>query len=261
LDPVDPSCYDYPQYYDLAFRSETRAEVAFIEALCRKYCAFPVRRMLEPGCGGGRLVVALAGRGYDMVGFDLNESSLEYLLRRLKRRRLRAEVFRADMAEFRPTLPVDAAFTAWDTFRHLTSERAARRHLECMAASLRRGGIYILGFHLLPADVPDQRLERWSARHGSTQVTVTLDVATADRRRRIEEIRLHMQVQTRSRDLQLRTQFPFRIYTARQFRKLVASVPQFKLCDAYDFRYDIDHPLQLNEEITDMVCVLRKVRS
>ena len=32
---VDPSCYDYPRYYDLAFRSETRAEVEFIEAVCR----------------------------------------------------------------------------------------------------------------------------------------------------------------------------------------------------------------------------------
>src|SRR5947208_17085051 len=101
MPPVDASCYDYPQYYDLALRSETRAEVEFIEALCRKYCPFPVRRMLEPGCGGGRLVVALAGRGYVMVGFDLDQPSLEYLLRRLKRRTLQAEAFRADMAEFR----------------------------------------------------------------------------------------------------------------------------------------------------------------
>jgi hypothetical protein len=31
------SWYDYPQYYDLAFRSETRAEADFIEAACRKY--------------------------------------------------------------------------------------------------------------------------------------------------------------------------------------------------------------------------------
>jgi SAM-dependent methyltransferase len=257
MPPVDPSCYDYPQYYDLAFRSETRAEVEFIEAICRKYCPFPVRRMLEPGCGGGRLIVALAGRGYDMIGFDLNQPSLEYLLGRLKRRKLRAEAFRADMAEFRLTHRVDAAFSAWDTFRHLTSERAARRHLECVAASLRQGGIYTLGFHLLPLDVSDQHLERWSARHGSTKVTVTLHVVATDRRRRIEEIRILMQVRTRSRDLRLRTQFPLRMYTASQFRKLLVSVPQFELCDVYDFRYEIDHPLQLNDEITDMVCVLR----
>ncbi|MGH9194618.1 MAG: methyltransferase domain-containing protein [Acidimicrobiia bacterium] len=252
------NCYDYPQYYDLAFRLETRAEVEFIEAACRKYCPFPARRMLEPGCGGGRLVVALAGRGYDMVGFDLNQPSVEYLMRRMKRRKLRAEVFRADMAEFRLTQPVDAAFSAWDTFRHLTSERAARRHLECVAASLQQGGIYLLGFHLLPLRASDQRLEHWSARHGSTRLTVTLQVVATDRRRRIEEISILMQVRTRSGDLRLRTQFPFRMYTAGQFRKLLASVPQFELCDVYDFLYEINHPLQLNDEITDTVFVLRR---
>lgn len=255
---LDSSCYDFPQYYDLAFRSETRKEAEFIEAVCRKYCPFPVRRMLEPGCGGGRLVVALAGRGYDMVGFDLNQPSLDYLLRRLKRRKLRAEIFRGDMTEFRMTLPVDAAFSAWDTFRHLTSERAARRHLECVAASLAQGGIYVLGFHLLPPDVSDQRLERWSARHGSTKVTAAVQAVATDRRRRVEDVRILMQVSTRSRHLRLRTQFPLRIYTASQVRELLASVPRFELCGVHDFRYDVDHPLQLNDEITDMVCVLRK---
>ena len=59
---IDASWYDYPQYFDLAFRSETRAEANFIEAACGKYCAAPVRRLLEPGCGTGRLIVELADR-------------------------------------------------------------------------------------------------------------------------------------------------------------------------------------------------------
>jgi hypothetical protein len=101
-------------------------------------------------------------------------------------------------------------------------------------------------------------VERWSASHGSTNVTVTLRVVATDRRRRIETIRILMRVRSGSRDLRLRTQFPFRMYTARQFRRLLASVPQFELCDVYDFWYEIDHPLELNDEITDAVFVLRK---
>jgi SAM-dependent methyltransferase len=250
--------YDYPQYYDLAFRSETPAEVRFIEAACGKYCPFAVRRMLEPGCGSGRLIVALAGRGYEMVGFDCNGRSLDYLRRRLARRKLRADVLRADMTDFRIARPVDAAFNTWNTFRHLTTENAARQHLQCVAQSLRPGGIYILGFHLLPLDVSEECMERWSASHGGTRVTVTLRVTATDRRRRIEEIRVNMRVRTGSRELRLCTEFPFRMYTARQFRRLLASVPQFELCDVYDFWYQIDHPLKLNDEITDTVFVLRK---
>jgi hypothetical protein len=87
---------------------------------------------------------------------------------------------------------------------------------------------------------------------------VTLRVMDTDRRRRIETIRINMRVRTKTRDLKLRTEFPFRMYTARQFRRLLASVPQFELCDVYDFWYEIDHPLELNDEITDTVFVLRR---
>jgi SAM-dependent methyltransferase len=83
---VQASWYDYPQYYDIAFRSETRLEADFFEAAFRKYCPFLVRRLLEPACGTGRLVREMAARGYRMAGFDLSEPSLAYLRRRLARR-------------------------------------------------------------------------------------------------------------------------------------------------------------------------------
>jgi len=48
--------YDHPQYYDIAFQSYTAGEADFIEAACRKYCPFAVRRLLEPACGSGLVV-------------------------------------------------------------------------------------------------------------------------------------------------------------------------------------------------------------
>jgi SAM-dependent methyltransferase len=250
--------YDHPRYYDIAFRSETVPEADFIEAACRKYCPFPVRRLVEPACGTGRLVVELAGRGYRVSGFDLSEPSLEYLRRRLRRTKLSASVFRADMADFRLAKPVDAAYCTFDGFRHLLSEAAARRHLECVAANLRRGGIYILGFHLLPPDASEECIERWSERRGGTRVGVTLRVLSCDRRRRIETLRVSLLVREGGREKRLRHDFPFRLYTAAQFRRLLASVPEFELCDVYDFWYEIDRPLKLSNELGDAVFVLRR---
>lgn len=186
------SWYDYPGYYDLAFRCETRAEADFIEAACRKYCRGPVRRLLEPACGTGRLIAALAARGYQVTGYDLSEPSLEYARRRLVRRGLRARLIRADMADFRAARPSDAAYCTFDSFRHLLTEDAACRHLECVAGSLRSGGIYILGFHLLPPDAAEECIERWTERRGSTRVTVTLRVLATDRRRRLETLRVSL---------------------------------------------------------------------
>ncbi len=256
--PIQASWYDYPQYYDLAFRDETGPEADFIEAACRKYCPFRVRTLLEPACGTGRLTVELAARGYRLTGLDLSEPSLDYLRRRLARRGLRANIFAADMADFRLPKPVDAAFSTFDSFRHLLTEESARQHLTCMAQALRPGGIYILGFHLLPPDASEECTERWTRRQGRTQVTVTLRVLATDRRRRLETLRISLRARSGKKEVRLRDEFQFRMYTAAQFRRTLASVPEWELCDVYDFWYEIDEPLVLNNEISDTVFILRK---
>ena len=255
---LEADWYDHPRYYDIAFRDETRPEADFIEAACRKYCPHRVRRLLEPACGTGRLVVELAARGYRMTGLDLSQPSLQYLGSRLARRGLRASILRADMAGFRLARPVDAAYCTFDSFRHLLGEQAVRRHLECVAQSLRPGGIYILGFHLLPPDAAEECIERWSQRQGRTQVTVTLRVLATERRRRIETLRVSLLVRDGRKVIRLRHDFPFRMYTAAQFRRLLSAVPSFELCDVYDFWYEIDHPFVLNNELSDTVFILRK---
>jgi SAM-dependent methyltransferase len=251
-------CYDYPQYWDLAFRSETKLEADFIEAACRKYGKSPTTRLFEPGCGGGRLVVEMAARGYDVACIDLSEPSVNYLKRRLRRRGLHANVRLADMTDVVAKPSVDAAFCTLNTFRHLTTEEAARRHLECVAKSLRPGGIYILGFHLLPPDADEECIERWSAKHGQTNVTTTLRVLDFDRRTRLETIRFSLRVRAGKRDLRLQSDYKYRIYTAAQFHTLLASVPAFELCDVFDFWYEIDEPLQLSDQLGDAVFILRR---
>ena len=252
------NCYDFPQYWDLAFRSETKLEADFIEGACAKYCRQKARQLFEPGCGGGRLVVELAARGYDLTALDLSAPAIHYVRKRLHRRGLRGDALVGDMADFKLRRPVDAAFGTFNTFRHLTTEAAARHHLQAVAANLRAGGIYILGFHLLPPDADEECVERWSARHGRTHVSMMLRVLKCDRRRRLETIRFALRVRSGRRDLRLSTDYQYRLYTAAQFRRLLASVPAFELCDVFDFWYDLQEPLQLDDELGDAVFILRR---
>ncbi len=226
--------FNYPQYYDIAFQAYTQREADFIEAACRKYCPFAPRRFLEPACGSGRLITELAARGYQVTGFDISQPALSYLRRRLTRRRLRAETFEAEMSDFRLGRPVDAAY--------------------CTISS----GIYVLGLHLLPLGVDKEDAECWTERRGETIVTVTLRVLRIDLRRRIENVRVCLLVRRGSKELRLRHDFQFRTYTARQFRWLLDSVPSLELCDVYDFRYDIEEPFALNDEMAYTVFVLRR---
>jgi len=255
---LEASWYDYPRYYDIVFQGYTRQEADFIEAACRKYCPFSVRRFLEPACGSGRLLTTLARRGYEVTGFDLSQPALRYLQRRLARSGLNAETFEAEMSNFRLRRRVDAAYCTISTFRYLLTEQAARDHLRCIAGSLRQGGIYVLGLHLLPLAVDKEDVECWTERRCETIVTVTLRVLRIDRRRRIANVRVCLLVRRGLKELRLRHEFQLRTYTARQFRRLLDSVPSLELCDVYDFRYNIEQPFALNDEMPYRVFVLRR---
>lgn len=253
-----PDCYDAPGYWDLAFSDETLYEADFIEAAASRYLKTSQPRILEIGCGGGRQVVELAKRGREVVAFDLNESCVKWTLRQLKRRRLNATIFCADMTCFRLTRPVDLAHCLVNTFRHLLTEDAARRHLQCVADMLLPGGIYLLGFHLLPPDAAEEDCERWTINHRQTKVTTTIRVLNFSRRRRIETVRFSLKVTTPTKVVRLTTDHQLRIYRADQFRALLRSVPAFRLLDVFDFCYDINEPLTLSNDLGDSVFVLQK---
>src|SRR5205814_1288099 len=137
---VCKSWFDHPEWFEIGFDDHTGKEADFFEAAFKKYCPFPVKRVLEPGCGSGRLITEMAKRGYQATGFDLSEPSLEYLRQRLRRLKLRATAQNGNMANFRFPGKFDAVFCPINSFRHLTEEADAQRHLHCIADSLRSGG-------------------------------------------------------------------------------------------------------------------------
>ncbi len=253
--------YEYPRYYDIAVQTYTRREADFIRAAFRKHCPFRVRRLLEPACGTGRLIREFAARGYEMVGFDLNRRTLDYLRRRLARSRLDGEIFEADMADFRLRRRVDAAFCTVSTFRHLLSEKEAHRHLNCVAQSLRPGGVYVLGVHLLSSNTPKNDVQCWKERRGETQVAANLRVLRIDRRRRIERFRIELLIRERAKKFRLRHEFMFRTYTGKQFRQLLRSVPSLELCGVYDLRYGLEQaPTPMGEMPYSSFVLKRRAR-
>lgn len=253
--------YDYPQYFDMVFRDETPAEVAFFQKAFAKYCGGQVRRVLEPGCGSGRLVVAMAELGHECCGLDLSKPMLRYLRNRLRRKELTAETVHGDMTRMQFDRPFDAAFCTFNTFRHLPNDADAEAHLRSVADSLTSGGIYILGFHQIPLDADEDCIERWTASAGGTKISVTLRVIDFDRQSRQETLRVSMKANKRNGKVQrIRSEFPLRLYTASQTKRLFEKVDDvFEIAGVFDFDYDIDEPRQFDDDLTDAVFVLRRL--
>ncbi len=233
-------------------------EADFLEAVGARYCPFPVRRLYEPGCGGGRLVVEMARRGYDVVGCDSSQAAIEFARSQLTEAGLAADLHQSDMVTFRPDEPVDLAFNLVNTFRHLLSESAAIAHLKSVAASLRPGGLYVIGLHLMPPDADEEDSETWTVTDGQLSVTLYLEVVDFSRQTREERVRFDLDVTDGAERLSLSTTYSLRLYLAEQMRELLAAVPEFVLRDVFDFWYDLDEPLELNDDLGDTVLVLQR---
>lgn len=254
------NCYDVPQYWDLAFSDDTVLEADFIVAAARRYCDFEVRRLLEPGCGGGRLVLELARRGFLVTGWDLSQAAVDFARDRLAAAGLNGEVTLSDMRTSRTAAPVDVAYCLVNTFRHLLTEVEAVTHLQNVAASLRPGGLYMIGMHLLPPDADEEDDEEWSVADQGITVNMRLDVLDCDRQLRQETLGFRMTVHdsTAHSTLNFQTDYRMRLYEAAQIRELIARVPEFELLQVFDFWYDIEDPLELSDEMGDTVLVLRR---
>ncbi len=241
MDTLEVNLYDYPQYYDLLFGSDWKSETDFLLRCFRKHGLHEIRNVFEPACGTGRLLVRLARAGLQVSGIDINERSVQYCNDRLERQEFPRAVFVGDMTRFRLGRRVDAAFNLINSFRHLTSGKAAKAHLRCVADALRNGGVYVIGLHLKPTEGEPMREERWSASRGRLRVDTHMWTIEGNERSRVERVGLSYRVRTPTRRFRLLDEITFRTYTAPQFRRLVSDL--FEIAAIYDFGHDIDDPI------------------
>ncbi len=146
---------EYAAFYDWEnARTLGRRDVPF----WRRLAAQVDGRVLELGCGTGRILVPLARAGIAVTGIDRSEPMLAFARRRVHRGRVtgaRAGLIRGDIRD----LPLrDRSFgmvmAPYGMLQSLTRERDLARTLASVARVLRKGGLF--GIDLVP-DLP-----RWA---------------------------------------------------------------------------------------------------
>lgn len=255
---IQGSIYDFPKYYDLLFGSDWKAEFTFLQACFSKHADGKVGRVFEPACGTGRLLIKMAQADYDVGGNDLNEKAVDFCNDRLERFGFPRSVCVQDMSNFSVRKKFHAAFNLINTFRHLPDEKTAQSHLACMAAALRRGGLYVLGIHLDPTVGNRMEEESWSARRGNLAITSYMWSKGIDRRKRMEHLGITLDIYTPTTHRRIVDHMDYRTYTSDQFHKLLKNVPEFEVAEVYDFSYDIDQPHEITASSEDVVFVLRR---
>ena len=255
--------YDTPLYYDIVFDDGTRQEADFLEAAFAKH-ARPARsrRLLEPACGSGRLALEMAGRGWNVNGFDGNAHMIAFAKERLAAAGLKARLWEDWMQSFELPKGVkggfDLAHCLVSTFKYLHTEKDAAECLRRVAATLRSGGLFFLGLHLTDYEAGKEEHERWVARRGPIEVVCNTHTWPADPKTRLENLRTRLKITDAGRTHTQETRWQFRTYNAAQLKTLLRKVPELEFVECYDFTYDITDPRLFDDSYADVLLVLRK---
>jgi SAM-dependent methyltransferase len=248
--------YDVPRLYDIVFEEDTEKEADFLEAMLDRYGRTGRRRVLEPACGSGRLMEAMARRGYRVTGFDRNPAMVEYTRKRLAD--VSGRVFEARMEGFSAKGTYELAHCLVSTFKYVGSEAGAVSHLRAVARALVPGGLYVLGLHLSQYGLRSRTRERWVGARNGTTVICNIQQWPANRQRRTEQVRSRLIVTTRGEERRYETNWMFRTYDASQLRALFRAVPSLEHVATYDFTYELGRERVLNDDQLDVVAVLQK---
>ncbi|MCC6907962.1 MAG: class I SAM-dependent methyltransferase [Phycisphaerales bacterium] len=255
--PAQPlSLYDCPQWYDIVHEAGTAAEVTQLQRINERH-GTGGRRWLEPACGTGRFLRVLASRGCNALGYDASPIMLDYARRRLKARGLSAQLCLGDMATFVRPRTFDIAFNLINTFRHLLDPLEALSHLNCIARSLKRGGVYVLGIDLVDYDDPQPGEEVWIARRGRCRVRHVMFNVPPDRPRRRERIINHLIVDKPSGRSTHESHYDLRSYNLSQWLGLLEE-SELDCVAAYDFDWQ---PIQITGYTRDVNLVLARESS
>ena len=148
------SHYRDAAYYDQAYRRR-REDRAWYVALAKERLR-PGGRVLELGCGTGRISVALAEAGFSVVGVDAMAPMLKQAEarrdKRPKRVRERLRLVRGDLRRVRLGERFPLVISPFNVFMHLYTRRDVERALETVGTHLARGARFAFDV-LLPDPV------------------------------------------------------------------------------------------------------------
>jgi SAM-dependent methyltransferase len=153
---------DDAELYDIAFSWDISEEADWLVERLQ------ATTVLEPGCGSGRMLEALADRGCRVVGIDTSPQMVELARARLGSR---GEVFEADMTHFDLGRAFDGAVCPINTLLHLAPPELAR-HLQRMARHLEPRARYLVQVGLVDAGQEPFAGSHWEASRGETTLKI-----------------------------------------------------------------------------------------
>ncbi|GAB6167352.1 class I SAM-dependent methyltransferase [Thermostilla marina] len=155
---------ELPHIYDHAFA--TNDLFVLDEQVIGKYLTRP-GVVIDLGCGTGRTLLPLAGRGFRAIGVDLSRTMLQAVRKKALARRLDVACVQANLVQlncFRNNI-ADFVLCLFSTLGMIAPRPNRRAVLEHVHRILKPGGILVLHVHNVWFNLWDSLERRWLLRH------------------------------------------------------------------------------------------------
>lgn len=135
--------FDSP-YYHILYKNRNYNEAEQFLNNIISFLNMPTNAsIVDLACGKGRHSVFLNKAGFNVVGVDLSENSIEYA-KQFENNQLHFNV--ADLRNFNSDLKFDYAFNLFTSFAYFKTEEENKKVLTCFKNCLKPNGILLLDF-------------------------------------------------------------------------------------------------------------------
>jgi SAM-dependent methyltransferase len=251
--------YKQPLYYEIAFSfANPKKQVDGFEKLIKKFSEIKVGRFLDIACGTSLQLREIAKRGYEAVGLDLSAPMLSYLKKEARREKLKIETVKADMTDFKLKKKSDFAFIMMGSFTFESNERLLG-HLDSVAASLNKGGLYFI--QNLSLDWADFGKQSWTMKGGGIKVKTTYERIFKNMLRQIFTERLVFEINDKGKKKKIVQQKNLKFVFPQELKALI------KLNGKFDFLgwwkgdgkgWHLDQPLEKAKQLNGNFALLRR---
>lgn len=133
----------FARYYDGLMREISYEEKAEDFLATAKNFGWQGKTVLDLACGTGSLSLALAGRGYEVIGVDLSPEMLSAAMEKTTSVGRNVLYLCQDMARLDLYGTVDMAVCAMDSLNHLDSQEKLKQTFERVGLFLAPGGLFL----------------------------------------------------------------------------------------------------------------------
>lgn len=251
--------YNQPLYYEIAFGFiNPKEQVDTFEKLIKKFSKIKVNRFLDIACGPSLQLREIARRGYEAIGLDSSSQMLEYLEKKAKEQGLKIETIQADMTKFRLKKKVDFAFIMMGSLGVESNEEFSS-HLDSVAASLNKGGLYFVQNKLL--DWTKAEKESWTMNRNGITVKTTFEFRFKDIPSQIYTEKITLEVNDNGERRKFVQKEDLKFIFPQEFKTLIKLNGRFEFLGWWKGNcntWHLDKPLEKVKNLSDNMVLLRR---